>query len=195
MIPKIQNPNILDVGCGSGVPTIELAKLSSGHITGIEINREELHKLEKKIKDSDIGNQVKTIYGSLLEYEFPQNYFDIIWAEGVFHIIGFAKSFKKCYEILKKGGFLVLNTQITKMQEVQDKINTYGYEFFNKYELPNEVWWNEFYKPLEEEINNLIDKNKSLRKNDQIRRYQEEIKMVKSDPQRFNSAFYIFKKI
>jgi len=25
MLPKVENPHILDIGCGSGVPTIELA--------------------------------------------------------------------------------------------------------------------------------------------------------------------------
>ena len=28
MLPKIKSPHILDVGCGSGIPTIVLAKLS-----------------------------------------------------------------------------------------------------------------------------------------------------------------------
>ena len=35
MLPKLDRPRILDIGCGSGVQTIELAKLSKGEIIGI----------------------------------------------------------------------------------------------------------------------------------------------------------------
>ena len=36
MLPQMDKPRILDVGCGSGVPTMELARLSNGEIIGLE---------------------------------------------------------------------------------------------------------------------------------------------------------------
>ena len=36
MLPQMDRPRILDIGCGSGIPTMELAKLSQGEITGID---------------------------------------------------------------------------------------------------------------------------------------------------------------
>jgi len=41
---------ILDVGCGSGVPTLELARQCNGKIIGLDINRFLLDFLEKKIQ-------------------------------------------------------------------------------------------------------------------------------------------------
>ena len=38
MLPKLDRPRILDIGCGSGAPTIELARLSDGEIIGIDID-------------------------------------------------------------------------------------------------------------------------------------------------------------
>ena len=49
MLPKIENPHILDIGCGSGVPTIELAKLSNGEIIGIDINQSLLDSLNRRV--------------------------------------------------------------------------------------------------------------------------------------------------
>lgn len=89
LIPKIMNPKILDIGCGTDVPTIELAKLSGAEITAIDINAYEIKRLDKKIKKEKVSNQIKTIHGSLFNNNFSDKAFDIIWAEGVFHIIGF----------------------------------------------------------------------------------------------------------
>jgi 2-polyprenyl-3-methyl-5-hydroxy-6-metoxy-1,4-benzoquinol methylase len=38
LLSKCKKVHILDIGCGSGVPTMELAKLSEGYVTGIDIN-------------------------------------------------------------------------------------------------------------------------------------------------------------
>lgn len=36
MLPSIKNPVIADIGCGTGVPTIELARLSDGMIYAVD---------------------------------------------------------------------------------------------------------------------------------------------------------------
>jgi len=38
MLPKMDKPCILDIGCGTGLTTIELARLSDGEIIGIDID-------------------------------------------------------------------------------------------------------------------------------------------------------------
>ena len=51
MLPKIKSLHILDVGCGSGIPTIVLAKLSDGEIIGIDIDQRILDRLKKELKN------------------------------------------------------------------------------------------------------------------------------------------------
>ena len=112
MLPKIENPHILDIGCGSGVPTIELAKLSDGEIIGIDINQSLLNKLKRRIEEEGLSNRVKTVKCSLFEIDFPDESFDIIWAEGVIRIIGFEKSLKEWKRLLNHKGFLVIHDEI-----------------------------------------------------------------------------------
>ena len=38
LLPKLKNSNILDIGCGTGVPTMESAKISDGTVIGIDID-------------------------------------------------------------------------------------------------------------------------------------------------------------
>ena len=38
-LPKMEAPTILDIGCGSGVPSLELARQCNGKIIGLDIDR------------------------------------------------------------------------------------------------------------------------------------------------------------
>jgi ubiquinone/menaquinone biosynthesis C-methylase UbiE len=195
LIPKIERPRILDVGCGTGVPTIELAKLSKGNIIAIDINAEDLKKLDEKIEIGKLSDQIKIVQTSLFKNKFDDNFFDIIWAEGFLHIIGFEKGFKACHRILKQKGYLVLNESIKKISPYLHSLALFGYIKDYELQLPEGAWWNEFYKPLEKKIINLLEKNPNFKKNNQIIRYQKEIEIVKSNPKEFDCAFYILKKV
>ena len=48
-IPGIAYPKILDIGCGTGVPTIWLAENTNGIITAIDTNKHSLDRLQEKI--------------------------------------------------------------------------------------------------------------------------------------------------
>lgn len=196
MLPMMNRPYILDLGCGTGVPTIELAELSDGSIIAMDINSKDLTILQKKIKKQGLDNRITVINRSLLNHGFLPSTFDIIWAEGVLHIVGFKKGFKACHNLLKKDGFLVINERIGGIQEYINNISSYGFTLYDYYELHDKVWWTEFYRPLEDKINKLTkmnDLNKELKK--KITRYKKEIKMVKVNPSKFNAAFYLLQKI
>lgn len=78
MLPKLEQPSILDIGCGSGLPTLELARLNNGKIIGIDIDQTQLEKLNRKIVEAGLAHRVKTINCSLFEMNFPDESFDII---------------------------------------------------------------------------------------------------------------------
>jgi len=50
MLPQMDKPRILDIGYGSGVPTLELARLSHGEVMGIDIDQPALDKFTRKTK-------------------------------------------------------------------------------------------------------------------------------------------------
>ncbi|MFX0074646.1 MAG: class I SAM-dependent methyltransferase [Candidatus Hermodarchaeota archaeon] len=91
-LPKMDKPRILDIGCGTGVPTMELAKLSDGEIIGIDIDQKCLDRFNKKIEKEGLANRVKAIKCTLLDIKFPDNSFDVIWAEGTLTTLGVEKS-------------------------------------------------------------------------------------------------------
>jgi ubiquinone/menaquinone biosynthesis C-methylase UbiE len=195
MLPKIENPHILDIGCGSGVPTIELAKLSDGEIIGIDINQSRLDKLNRKIEEEGFSSRVKTIKCSLFEINFPDESFDIIWAEGSIGIIGFEKGLNEWRRLLKPNGFLVVHDEIKNLSNELKKITSCGYKLANHFSLPEDAHWTEYYRPLETRIKELYVKyNNNSEALKIFTKYQNEINMVKRNPKEHSSAFYIMQK-
>jgi ubiquinone/menaquinone biosynthesis C-methylase UbiE len=59
-LPK--EPCILDIGCGSGMQTLELARISGGHVTALDNYQPFLDILEKNAKSAGLDKQIKNHY-------------------------------------------------------------------------------------------------------------------------------------
>jgi len=196
MLPKLERPKILDIGCGSGVPTIELAKLSDGEIIGIDIDQSLLNNLNRKIEDEGFSGRVRTMKCSLFEIDLPDESFDIIWAEGSIWIIGFEKGLKEWRRLLKSNGFLVVHDEIKTVSNELKKISSCGYKLIDHFSLPEDAHWTEYYRPLEIRIKELRKKyNNDPEALKILKQHQNEIDMVKTNPKDYTSAFYLMQKL
>ena len=100
-IEKIK-PNkgaILDIGCSSG---FFLNRMEGWERHGIEISEEFGCKARGRIGDT-------VFIGPFEEYSVKENYFDVIALQDVFdHFVNPYGNLKKCYDMLKPGGVLVI---------------------------------------------------------------------------------------
>jgi len=196
MLPRLEKPRILDIGCGSGLPTIELAKLSGGEITGIDIDQSSLDELKIKIKEEGFSDKIRVINLSLFDMNFQDESFDVIWAEGSMSVIGFKRCLKEWRRFLKKNGFLVIHDELSYISDTIQKIPYQGYKLIDYFLLPANIWWIEFYRPLEKRINDIYPKYKNdLATLKLFKKYQNEITMVKENPEKYRSEFYILQKL
>ena len=194
LLPKLNNPKILDPGCGTGIPTIELASLTDGVIIAIDVDQQLLEVINERVKEMNLTDRIITKKMSFLKNDFLENFIDLIWEEGVFHIIGFKKSFEECYRILKPGGYLVLSQTINNLEKNEHLIIKCGFRSINELKLPEGCWWTEYYEPLEKMVKN-ANQNKELLKNfKNIKNIEEEIRMVKTNPNEYDCAYYILQK-
>jgi ubiquinone/menaquinone biosynthesis C-methylase UbiE len=194
-LPRQKDPKILDIGCGSGIPTIELAKLSNGEVIGIDTDHSSIDELKRKIGEEALSNRVEGINLSMFEMGFPDETFDIIWSEGAIRTIGFEKSLKQWRRFLKRNGYLVIHCQTNYVADSLSHIPKHGYSLKEAVQLPPDAWWTEFYQPLEEEMSPLLYRYGTRSDALQLlRQLQSEIIMVKKNPRIFLSAFYIMKQ-
>lgn len=194
MLPKMDRPRILDIGCGTGVPTTELAQLSNGEIIGIDIDQDALNKLNLKIETLGLNNRVKTLNCSLYKTNFPDRHFNILWDEGVLHILNLNKSLKECHRLLKPNGFLVMGEMIKWIKDKFDLFSKFGFRLTNQFLLPEKSWWIEYYQPLEKRIKKLRKQYPKIENLEKFKQHESEIEMVKKNPKEFDCGFYIMQK-
>jgi ubiquinone/menaquinone biosynthesis C-methylase UbiE len=198
LLPETNDIKILDLGCGSGSLTLELVNMTrnnNGAVIGIDINQTQLEILNKKIKSLAYEKYLSTKLTSLYEYNVSGNPFDIIWTEGVIHLLDLKKALKKCNELLKPGGILIQHDTLEWMKKHSSFYQIYGFKQINCFLLPENAWWTEYYRPLEEFINKLKIETEDPNSLKIDQRYLDEIIMVKKNPRKFDTGFYLMKKL
>lgn len=181
-------PDILDIGCGSGIPTVELARLSGGHVTGLDIDRAALDELEARVADSGLGDSITIIHGSSKDMPFPDESFDILWAEGSIFVLGFEMGLREWRRLLRPGGHLVVHDDRGDVDGKLAVIPGCGYELVEHFSLPDIAWPDEYFGPLERMMKELDPPPSEW-----VDGMKKEIERVKREPDRARSAYFIMR--
>jgi ubiquinone/menaquinone biosynthesis C-methylase UbiE len=194
-LPLMDKPRILDIGCGSGVPTIELARLSGGQVIGLDIDGSLVERLNKRIKKAGLSDRVTAVKCSMFELDFPEESFDIIWSEGSIFAIGFETGLREWRRLLKRGGFLVVHDEQGDLKEKTEQIPIQGYGLLHSFILDEKTWWEEYFTPLEKKIREILSKRPlDPRLLSLLNADQREIGMVRRNPMRTRSVYFVMKK-
>ena len=195
MLPQMDRPRILDIGCGSGVSTLELARLSRGKVIGIDIDQLALDKFTRRIKEAGLTDRIQAINCSMFDMDFPDESFDIVWAEGSIYAIGFERGLREWKRLLKPSGSMMVHDEQGNVREKLEQISNCGYELLGYFILSKETWWTEYFAPLEKLVNETRTKypyDQSVL--EEIQQAQVELDMYKKYPERNSSVCFVMKK-
>lgn len=189
LIPETDNPEILDIGCGTGVPTLWLANRFAGSITAIDTDTHSLEWLQKKVINRNLGKRLTIVNISFFDFGADSKRFDIILAEGFLNVVGFEEGFTRVIKLLRRNGYLIIHDEFKDHDKKCDFIRKNHCRVVDSIYLNENVWWNDYYKRLEAEISNKVNTNiYSLFKSD-----IKEIEYLKADPSAFRSIYYIIR--
>ncbi len=213
-LPKA--PAVLDVGCGPGMQTLALARVTSGRITAVDLYEEYLDQLREDAARAGLTEQIAIVQADMARLPFAESNFDLIWAEGSAYIMGFAEALRAWRPLLRPGGYLAA-TELVWLQEdppravaaffqneypamaYVDRVATLfgatGYELIDRFNLPDSSWWDDYYGPLEAKLPDLeaayAGDPEALEVVDGTRR---EIKMRREYPEVYGYAFFVARK-
>lgn len=208
-------PKILDIGCGPGLQTVELAKLSGGEVVGLDFTASFLNELKAHAETANLAKKIKTVEGSMFELPFGKESFDVVWSEGAIYIIGFEKGIKEWKPLLKSGGYMVASHISWLKDEVPEKPKEFwkknyptittvdenlkiaeatGYKVVGHFTLPEAGWWDDYYLPEEKNLKRLREKYKDdLEAMARINSTQEEIDLYREYSDSYGYVFYVLK--
>jgi len=189
-IAKNSDYRILDMGCGTSVPSLFIADYFNASITAIDTDKPALNFFQDKVNENKLQHKFSIHEVSFFDYKAKKNSFDIILAEGFLNVVGFKEGFTKAIEYLKPDGYFIIHDEFKNCEAKAEFIATQNCSLIESLYLDESVWWNNYYKCLNAKIEENI--------NFELRAYFEsdffEIELYKKDATEFKSKYFIIRK-
>lgn len=208
---------ILDVGCGPGDQTLELARCSQASITAVDTHAPFLQVLRDRAKAEGVDTCIHTLQASMFDLAFTEDQFDLIWSEGAIYIMGFEKGLRAWRKFVQPEGYVVVselswltnspsaaplafwNTNYPEMQSTNQNleiIRKCGYKLVGYDVLPEEGWWDDYYNPLQVRISALRSTyTGDAEATATLDKAQSEIDLYRDYSKEYGYVFYMMKKI
>jgi SAM-dependent methyltransferase len=107
MLPDFKGKRVLDLGCGFGWHCNYAAEQGAASVTGVDISRKMLAVARAKTKSN-----MTYICTSIEDYEYPEEYFDIVISSLAFHYIKpFGDICAKINHCLTLGGNFIFSVE------------------------------------------------------------------------------------
>lgn len=164
---------VLDIGCGYGAQTMELAAHVNGIITAIDNHQPFLDELQRRAERNNLSDKIRPCLGDMNNLGMEKESFDIVWAEGSLYHAGFERGLGICRDLLVPGGglgaselswlrpdppeecrkfFADIYPDIVDIESNLDTFRNNGFDIIGHFTLPDAAWWEPFYHPLEKRL-------------------------------------------
>jgi SAM-dependent methyltransferase len=167
------SPHVLDLGCGVGGQTLHLAECLDGSIVAIDNHAPSIARLTAALARRELLHRVSASVADMSNAELPTAGFDLVWSEGALYNLGLDHAFRLCHRLLRRGGYLAFTEPVWRRdgappevkatfdldypamggtEEVLSALERSGFEVRDRFTLPEEAWWEDFYTPMERRI-------------------------------------------
>lgn len=207
----------LDAGCAVGNATFILAQNYKMNVAAVDIDGKSLKILEDKAQELNLKDKITTYNKSILDLEFENNYFDVIWSEAVVDNIGFYKAILHLGKFLKPGGKIVISElswikderpddvfwywkenypSMTGIEENLNAMKRAGFDKLQHMVMGKDGFWDNYYKPMLYHMNYFSQKSaKDVKLLRQLEELQTEVDYFVKYGSYYSYVFYIGEKL
>ena len=175
LVPGVgKRTRILDVGCGTGAQTLVLAESSPARIVAVDNHAPFIDALNGKVQALGIADRVEPRVADMRRLDFADGSFDLIWSEGAVYIMGVEAGLREWRRMLRPNGHVALTEACWRKPEppaecaafwnreypairdsaaLLEAIEACGYETVGRFPLPASAWWDDYYRPLQDNVN------------------------------------------
>jgi len=167
--PTPARPDVLDLACGPGGQTLDLADLlPDARITALDGYQPFLRQLEARARAAGVLDRISIEHGDMGRLPYPPQSFDLVWCEGAAYIIGFDAALAAWKPLLRPGGVLALTEPVWLKPDppasvracweaypaMEDVASAHrraagrGYDILGDFVLEDAAWWTDYYGPL-----------------------------------------------
>jgi SAM-dependent methyltransferase len=170
----VSSNRVLDIGCGPGRSSLVLAK-NDFKVIAIDTSGILLDELRLSARASGYESAIDAQHVSMFDLPYAEESFDVVWSEGAAYIAGWEAAVRDWQKMLKPGGKMVLTeccwltdapsesvrqfwsegypTMLT-IAQAAEKAEAHGLTVEYTYTFPDSDWWDEYYSPLSERLEN-----------------------------------------
>ncbi len=216
--PLTRGQRILDIGCGAGAQTIDLARASGAQIVAVDLHEPFVSRLTTRAADLGLADRITPTVSDMNDLRFPDGSFDVLWCEGAIVIIigSFAKGLSAWRRLLVPGGHMVVSelcwlrddpptevkaffdaegADVTGMDARRRDIADNGYRLVGDFVLPAVGWWENYYVHL----GTTLERCRVAHAGDDealevAARSQYEIDLYRRYPEHFGYGFFVMQR-
>jgi len=166
-------PRALDLGCGPGGGSANLADLTGGRVTALDLHAPFVVQQAAAARPLGLAPRLDPVCADMSAAPFPPAAFDLVWSEGALYTIGFRAGLDVCRRLAKPGGYIAVSeavwtvpdppgevarwwtAQYADIASIDAKAATVsdaGIDLIGHFTLPRTAWWEHFYVPIKKRL-------------------------------------------
>ncbi|MCA9705325.1 MAG: methyltransferase domain-containing protein [Myxococcales bacterium] len=170
-------PAVLDVACGPGMQTLDLALLlPQARITAVDLHPGFVQEARRRVQAQGWDDRIEVLEGDMRALPFGPASFDLVWCEGAAYIMGLTDALRAWAPLLRDHGRIALTEiawlrddvpaalregweadypAMTDVEGCRTRVREAGLVLVDDFVLPESAWWDDYYRPLEARLEQL----------------------------------------